>query len=100
MSPVEITAILGALATLVGTLIAFKKIKPERDSMVITSAQGATTILNDLVKTLYTEIDRLRVREGVLELALKEAEDRVQAAEAEAEGLRQRYGSRRSDPDG
>ena len=60
MNPIELAAITGLITALVGAVIAMRKFKPERDSLVVTQAQGAATILNDLVRTLYAEIDRLR----------------------------------------
>jgi uncharacterized iron-regulated membrane protein len=53
MTPVELTALAGVIATVSGVLIAWRKLRPERDALVLTTTQGATTILNDLVKTLY-----------------------------------------------
>lgn len=60
MSPIELTAVAGLLTAVVGAIVAMRKLRPERDSLVLTQAQGAATILNDLVQTLYKEIDRQR----------------------------------------
>lgn len=97
MNAVEVSAIAGAVATLVGALIALRRMRPDRDHLIITSAQGATTILNDLVKTLYAEIDRLRTREASLEAEIHKLEGQLQSSHREAEGLRHRHGTRRDD---
>lgn len=60
MAPVEVTAVIGAVTVCIGTVIALVKLRPEKDSLVLTQAQGAATILNDLVNTLRDEITRLR----------------------------------------
>lgn len=97
MSVVELTALAGVIATLSGVLIAWRKLRPERDALVLTTAQGATTILNDLVKTLYAEIDRLRSRERALEQEVEEKDKTIDALRAELDGLRRRAGTRRAD---
>jgi hypothetical protein len=97
MTPVELTALAGVIATVSGVLIAWRKLRPERDALVLTTTQGATTILNDLVKTLYAEIDRLRLREREMEADIRERDERIEGLVQEVEGLRRRAGTRRQD---
>ena len=56
---VEFSVLFGSISALIGALIAWKKINPEEDSLIITQAQGAAQIYDNLVKSLYAEIDRL-----------------------------------------
>lgn len=97
MTVVEIGALGGLLTAAVGAIAVMYKLKPARDALVLTNVQGSFVILNDLTTTLQTEVTRLN--------ALLVAKDlRISALEAENEGLRRRFGSRRQDskeaPDG
>lgn len=60
MSPAELTLYIGIVVAIPGAYAVLKKLRPEKDSLVITQAQGAAKILDDLVQTLYRETDRLR----------------------------------------
>ena len=95
----EIGGLIAATATAIGGWATFRKLKPERDTLVLTSAQGATTILNNLVQTLYAEIER---REEV-EKELREEDVRkglrIAELEAQVSGFQRRFGTRASDPD-
>ena len=44
----------------IAALVAVYKAKPERDSVVVSSAQNAATILQGLNDALYTELERAR----------------------------------------
>ena len=90
MSPVEFTAIAGFITAVVGALVTLYKIKPDRDALIITQAQGAATILNDLVETLREEVERERA-------ACSRYKTRCAELELENEGLRRRYGERHGD---
>jgi hypothetical protein len=71
VTPTLIAAITTMITASVGAIAVLRKLRPERETLVLTTAQGATTILNDLVKTLYVEIERLREREEELEAELE-----------------------------
>lgn len=60
MNPIELASIAAIVSALAGALVALRRFRPEKDSLVVTQAQGAATILNDLVRTLYAEIERER----------------------------------------
>lgn len=90
MSPIEIGAIVSLIAAVVAAIGAAFRIKPDRDAVLITSAQGAATILNDLVKTLREEVQHERER-------AEKAEKRIMELEHENQGLRAKHGTRRSD---
>lgn len=81
---------LGTLAVVLGTVATIYKLRPDRDVLMITQAQGASTILNDLVDTLREEITRERER-------TKDLEARNTALEKELQGLRKRFGTREAD---
>lgn len=79
----EVGGVVAAIATLLGSWVTLRKLRPERDTLVLTSAQGAATILNDLVKTLREEIDRLRKHEDELEADGARKDARIHELEAE-----------------
>lgn len=59
MTPVEVASILSGVTALVGAVVLLRRFRPEKDSMLITQAQGAATIYDNLVQTLQGEIERL-----------------------------------------
>lgn len=75
---------------ILGTIATVYKLQPDRDVLMITQAQGASTILNDLVDTLREELTRERER-------TKDLETRNSALEKELQGLRHRFGTREED---
>lgn len=90
ITTVEITGLLGLVTVIVGTFATIYKLRPDRDVLMITQAQGASTILNDLVETLREEVSRERQKS-------KDLEARNKALEEEVQGLRHRFGTRRED---
>lgn len=51
--------IVGALAVLFpGGVVAFFKFRPEKEALVITATQGATTILNGVIEALEAQHER------------------------------------------
>lgn len=54
----EVAGILAAAAALGGVLLALIKLGGERDTLTITRAQGATTILDAALKSLNAELER------------------------------------------
>lgn len=64
MSPLELAAVGGMFTAVVGAITALLRFRPDADSVVLTQAQGAATILNDLVQTLNAEV--LKVRQELL----------------------------------
>lgn len=90
MNPTELAGIIGAVGVAMGAIAAFYKLRPDRDVLLITQAQGASTILNDLVETLREEVERERKRVQQLE-----KENRLLTEENE--GLRRRFGTRSRD---
>lgn len=100
MTPAELVTYLGLAVAIAGAVAVLYKLKPERDSLIITQTQGAATILNDLVDTLREEVQRER------ELR-KQAHERTNAVlaeklelERELAGLRARFGTRATDEEG
>lgn len=91
MTVVEISALGGLITAVVGAIGVIYRFKPSRDALVLTNVQGSFVILNDLTTTLQTEVTRLNAL-----LIAKDA--RITALEAENEGMRRRFGSRRQDP--
>lgn len=87
---VEITGLVGGITVILGTIATLYKLRPDRDVLMITQAQGASTILNDLVETLREEVSRERQRS-------KDLEARNTALEKELQGLRRRFGTRDKD---
>lgn len=75
---------------ILGTIATVYKLQPDRDVLMITQAQGASTILNDLVDTLREELTRERER-------TKDLEARNSALEKELQGIRHRLGTREED---
>lgn len=97
MSPAELGTYIGLAVAVAGAFAVLYKLKPERDSLIITQTQGAATILNDLVDTLRAEVQRERElrkqsHERVNELIVEKAE-----LERELAGLRARFGTRQTD---
>lgn len=92
MTPLEIAAILGAVTAFIGAVATVVRLRPDRDALIITQAQGAATIYDDLVKTLREEIVRQREEMAIL----RQERD---AAVEECRGLRERHGTRRGDQD-
>jgi hypothetical protein len=82
--------VVGALTVIFGAVATIYKLQPDRDVLMITQAQGASTILNDLVDTLREELTRERER-------TKDLESRNASLENELQGLRQRFGTREDD---
>jgi hypothetical protein len=71
MTPVEIAAVAGLLTAVVGAVVTLVRLRPEANAIVLTQAQGAATILNDLVQTLNHEIERLRVENAELQAEVR-----------------------------
>lgn len=91
MTPIELVSIGGFITVVAGALVTVLRLRPDRDALIITQAQGAGKMYNDLVKTLHSEIERLRVEVAALRVEV----DRLRV---ENEGLRERFGTRRDDP--
>jgi chromosome segregation ATPase len=47
---------------IVGAIVAFRKLVPERESIIVTAAQGAIVIQGSVLDELREEIDRLNSR--------------------------------------
>ena len=90
LTVVEVAAVIGIIGTAVGAIATVYKLRPDRDVLMITQAQGASTILNDLVDTLREEVAREREKANYLEKRNKELEKELQ-------GLRRRAGTRHTD---
>lgn len=86
ISIVELTGLVGIVTVFLGTVATIYKLRPDRDVLMITQAQGASTILNELVDTLREEL--VREREKTKALAT-----RNKALETELQGLRRRFGT-------
>lgn len=99
MSPAELATYIGLCVALAGVIATIYKLKPERDSLVITQTQGAATILNDLVDTLREELVRERELRKATHARLNEEIARRYEVERELEGLRARFGTRATDPE-
>lgn len=97
MTGIELTAVAGFVTAIVGAFAVLYKVKPDRDSLVITQAQGAATILNDLVDTLRAEVVRERELRREAHARANEGLLRIAELEAENEGLKRRYGTRDDD---
>lgn len=63
--------------------IAVLKFKPERDSVIVSSAQNATQILKTLNENLQEELDRQRVRANELEISEAKLEATVTQLQTE-----------------
>lgn len=90
MTGIEITAIAGLITALAGAVTMFFKVRPDRDALIITQAQGAATIMNDLVETLHEELTRERALRA-------ECEKQIAEQKRELDGLRRRVGRRLDD---
>lgn len=55
---VEVATVLGVLAAVATAYATLRKLPKEEGSLVLTQTQGAATVLNDLVSTLYKELER------------------------------------------
>jgi hypothetical protein len=81
-----------------GGIFAIYKLRPERDSLLITNAQGRVKLIDDINDALTEEIERQK------SLVVGRDEDiamlklRITQLEEENRGLRERYGTRFSDP--
>lgn len=79
-----ITGTLLALAGVVGAIIAVFKLSPERQSIFITTAQGAVIVQSGVIDDLREELERLRGRIAACEkieaslAALRERIDAIQ----------------------
>lgn len=100
----SLVALVGAVVT---GIIMVKKVGPEKDSLFISSAQGAAVIMDNLIDTLRQEVDRCRARIEALEaeavrLLAENARlaDENEGLEAEVAGLRLQSGRRRGEGHG
>lgn len=64
-------------------LIAVYRARPERDSVIVSSAQNAAEILQGLNKALYDELNREREKRAETEKELDRAEDALRSAGVE-----------------
>lgn len=103
MDPSTIAFISGVLAVgFPGGIFAIYKLRPERDSLLITNAQGRVKLIDDINDALTEEIDR---QKSIVKEITEERDEvisklnlRVKQLEEENRGLRERYGTRFSDP--
>lgn len=63
----EITAIVGVISALALAFVGIRKLGPEKDSIYISSAQGAAVIMEGLISTLRQELEREREKVSYLE---------------------------------
>lgn len=70
----DITAILGVISALGLAFVGIRKLGPEKDSIYITSAQGAAVIMEGLVSTLRQELERERQKSEELEADVRRLE--------------------------
>lgn len=63
----EVSAIVGVISACGLAYIGIRKLGPEKDSIYISSAQGAAVIMEGLIGTLRTELERERKRTEELE---------------------------------
>lgn len=59
----------------ISALVAVYRARPERDSVIVSSAQNAAEILQGLNKALYDELNREREKRAFAERELDRAED-------------------------
>lgn len=57
---VWIAGVLTAAGGLLGAVIAWRKIQPEKDSIVVTAAQGALVVQSGVLDELREELQRIR----------------------------------------
>lgn len=94
MDGVALVAVISAIVT---GIIAVRKLGPERDSLFITSAQGAAVIMDNLISTLREEVDRERTTNAALAAQVEQLTDENDRLKAANAGLRRRGGTRRDD---
>jgi predicted RNase H-like nuclease (RuvC/YqgF family) len=87
----------GALAAVVGAVIALAMFGPNRRGVLITNEQGAAKIYDDLVDTLQAEVERQRGEISALRAELEGERAERRRLENAADGLRRRFGTRDSD---
>lgn len=85
------------VAAIIGGIVAMRKMGPERDSLFITSAQGAAVIMDNLISTLREEVDRTHAENVQLHAEVERLTLENQALREENKGLRRRGGTRRGD---
>jgi hypothetical protein len=85
-----------------GGIFAIYKLRPERDSLLITNAQGRVKLIDDINDALTEEIER---QKSIVKEITEERDEvigklnlRIRQLEEENRGLRERYGTRFSDP--
>jgi|SRR5581483_5108138 len=88
---------LAIISAIVTGIVAVRKLGPEKDSLFITSAQGAAVIMDNLISTLREEVDRERTENTRLTAEVLRLTHENQNLREENEGLRRRGGTRRSD---
>lgn len=67
---VLISALLGA-SGVVGAFVAFVKLKPERESIIVTAAQGAVVVQSSVIEDLANELKRTQEQFAALEADLR-----------------------------
>jgi FtsZ-binding cell division protein ZapB len=94
---VQAVSAAAVIAAIVGGIAAVRKMGPEKDSLFITSAQGAAVIMDNLISTLREEVDRERQEVARLTAENERLERENKGLREETEGLRKRGGTRRND---
>lgn len=80
-------AIIGIVSAIGLAYVSIRKLGPEKDSIYISSAQGAAVIMEGLIGTLRTELERERER-------VDELESDIERLQAENKALRIQSGGR------
>lgn len=70
----EISAIVGVISAGALAFVGIRKLGPEKDSIYISSAQGAAVIMEGLITTLRLELERERTKITYLEAKVSRLE--------------------------
>jgi peptidoglycan hydrolase CwlO-like protein len=104
LTVVEISALGTFAAAIVGAIAVLVRLPGERGTLKITRDQGAATIYDNLVQTLQREVQRkdaeVQRRDDIIDARQKtidQLRDELEELEDEIDGIRRRYGTRRSD---
>lgn len=70
-----VTGIIAGLGSLIGVLVRVYRVKPETQTLVMSTGETGVKILDNVIDTLQTELERRTVHERDLERILAERDE-------------------------